>query len=201
MIFKFLFWFRSEYIRRRDQLFTHILRPMLKHCGRHVSFQSPSTISGLDSISIGDCTTFNRYSAISALSKRRDQKFYPELTIGSNCCFGEFNNITCVNKVSIGNNVLTGRWVTITDNSHGKTDIKTLAMPPSSRDIVSPGAVNIEDDVWIGDKVTILPNVRIGKGAVIAANAVVTKDIPSYSVVAGIPAKNVKNKLFRYVKT
>ena len=54
------------------------------------------------------------------------------------------------------------------------------------------GGIYIGDNVWIGDKVTILPNVTIGKGCIIAANAVVTKDIPEYSVAAGVPAKVIK---------
>ena len=60
------------------------------------------------------------------------------------------------------------------------------------RSVMSKGPVIIGNDVWIGDKATILPGVTIGDGAVIAANAVVTKDVPAYSVVAGNPAKIVK---------
>lgn len=62
--------------------------------------------------------------------------------------------------------------------------------PPThmKRKCISKGIVQIGNKVWIGDKVTILPNVRIGDGAIIAANSVVTKDVPSYSVVAGNPA-------------
>jgi acetyltransferase-like isoleucine patch superfamily enzyme len=105
---------------------------------------------------------------------------------------GEYCHITAINKITIGNGVLTGRWVTITDNSHGKTDKNSFSIPPAKRALYSAGAVIIEDNVWIGDKVTILPNVHIGKNAVIGANSVVTKDIPENSVVAGIPAKVVK---------
>lgn len=60
------------------------------------------------------------------------------------------------------------------------------------RPIISKGSVVIGNNVWIGDKVTILPNVTIGDGVVIAANSVVTKNIPTCSVVAGIPAKIIK---------
>jgi acetyltransferase-like isoleucine patch superfamily enzyme len=54
--------------------------------------------------------------------------------------------------------------------------------------------VTIEDNVWIGDKATILPNVHIGKGAIIAANAVVTHDVPAYAVAAGNPARIIQKK-------
>ena len=85
--------------------------------------------------------------------------------------------------------MLTGKWVTITDNSHGETDKDTLGMRPQKRTITSKGPVVIGNNVWIGDKATILPGVIIGDGAVIAANAVVTKDVPAYSVVGGNRAK------------
>lgn len=113
----------------------------------------------------------------------------PELTIGSNCSFGAFNHITCANRIKIGDSLLTGKWVTITDNSHGETDKTTLGMRPQKRPITSKGPVIIGDNVWIGDKATILPGVTIGDGAVIAANAVVTENVPEFSVVGGIPAK------------
>ena len=90
--------------------------------------------------------------------------------------------------------MLTGKWVTITDNSHGETDKTTLGMRPQERPITSKGPVIIGNNVWIGDKATILPGVTIGDGAVIAANAVVTKDVPAYSVVGGNPARVIKNE-------
>ena len=88
--------------------------------------------------------------------------------------------------------MLTGKWVSITDNSHGEPDKDTLGMRPQQRPITSKGPVVIGNNVWIGDKATILPGVTIGDGAVIAANAVVTKDVPAYSVVGGNPAKVIK---------
>ncbi len=117
----------------------------------------------------------------------------PFLKIGSHCCFGAYNHITCANKIIIGDYCLTGKWVTITDNSHGNTDWDSLQIPPIKRPITSKGAVVVGNNVWIGDKTTILPGVTIGDGVVVAANAVVTKDIPPYSVVGGNPAKIIKN--------
>jgi len=54
------------------------------------------------------------------------------------------------------------------------------------------GKIIIQDDAWIGAGAIILPNVTIGKGAVVGAGAVVTKDVPPYTVVAGVPAKEIK---------
>ena len=114
------------------------------------------------------------------------------ITIGDNSHIGDNVHITAINKVSIGNNVLTGRWVTITDNSHGQFSSTELQVSPEERKLYSKGPVVIEDNVWISDKVTICPGVTIGKGSVIGANSVVTKSIPPYSLAVGIPAKVVK---------
>ena len=70
-----------------------------------------------------------------------------------------------------------------------------MEIPPTQRPVYSKGPVIIGNNVWIGDKATILPNVSIGNGAIIAANSVVTKDVPEYCIVAGNPAKIInRNK-------
>lgn len=99
---------------------------------------------------------------------------------------------TAINKIIIGDNLLTGKWVTISDNNHGETEWNSLHQEPLSRPVVSKGAIVIGSNVWIGEKATILSGVTIGDGAVVAANAVVAKDVPPYSVVGGIPAKIIK---------
>jgi acetyltransferase-like isoleucine patch superfamily enzyme len=121
-----------------------------------------------------------------------EQKFTPSITIGDNCSIGEYCHITSINSITIGNGVLTGRWVTITDNSHGSSSLEEFYIQPSKRKLYSKGSVVIEDNVWIGDKVTILPGVHIGYGSIIGANAVVTKDVPANCVVGGNPAKIIK---------
>lgn len=78
-------------------------------------------------------------------------------------------------RIIIGDGFVSGKWVTITVNAHGLTGLMTLQLPVSSRSIVSKGPVIIGKNVWVGDKVTILPGVSVGDGAVIAANSVVTK--------------------------
>lgn len=160
-----------------------------RKCGKDVSLGTPLNLRGLERISVGDHVRFNDGIMLTAWTNLGN----PEMYIGNGCSFGAFNHITCINKITIGNNVLTGKWVTITDNSHGETDRSSMDVPPQARPMVSKGAVVIEDNVWICEKATILPGVTIGKGAVVAANAVVTKDVPPYCVVAGIPAMIVKD--------
>ena len=171
-------------------------RRLFKYFGEGSFFQKISLLKGPQYISIGEKCIFEQFLHLTALdtfqSKDSVQHFSPTITIGSNCYFGAFNHITAINSIEIGNNLLTGKFVTITDNSHGDTSFKTLQKAPTSRLLYSKGPVKIGNNVWIGDKATILPNVTIGDGVVIAANAVVTKDVPAYCVVAGNPAHIVK---------
>ena len=101
--------------------------------------------------------------------------------------------ITAINEIIIGEGTTTGRMVTITDNSHGDTTIENMKKNIPERILFSKGRVCIGKKVWIGDKATILPNVTIGDGAIIGANAVVSKDIPPYCIAAGNPARIIKN--------
>lgn len=163
----------------------------MAECGQGVFFVKIGMINGPEFIHIGEHTNFSKDIWLTAwrtdgcLSK-------PFLKIGQNCAFGAYNHITCANKLIIGDYCLTGKWVTITDNSHGETDYDSLCMPPGKRPVTSKGPVIIGNNVWIGDKATILPGVTIGDGVVVAANAVVTKDVPAYSVVGGNPARILK---------
>lgn len=157
-------------------------------------------IHGPEYISIGELTGFGDWIYLTAWDsfncivdgKEILQHLTPQLSIGNGCNFGAYNHITCANHIQIGNCILTGKWVTITDNDHGKTDTESLHMDPMKRPICSKGPVVIGNNVWIGDKATILAGVTIGDGAVIAANAVVTKDVPAYCVAAGNPARIIK---------
>lgn len=172
------------------------IRRLFKQIGKGTSFQKISFLKGPQYISIGNHCFFEQFLYLTAWdyfhSKNNEQNFKPTISIGSNCYFGAFNHITAINRIEIGNNLLTGKFVTITDNSHGETNFEDLSIEPILRPLRSKGPVKIGNNVWIGDKATILPNVTIGDGAVIAANAVVTQDVPAYCVAAGNPAKIVK---------
>ena len=102
-----------------------------------------------------------------------------------------------MNELIIGDNLLTGSYVSIIDNNHGKNKtIEEMMVPPSERDLYSKGPIHIGNNVWIGDKASIFGGVTIGDGAIIGANSVVTHDIPAYSVAVGNPAKVIRT----YVK-
>jgi len=94
----------------------------------------------------------------------------------------------CGGKIRIGNRVLIGPYVVIRAANHKFDDPTTPIMQQGH----SPGTVIVEDDVWIGAHVVVLANVRIGRGAVIAAGSVVSRDIPERAVAAGAPATVVR---------
>lgn len=168
-----------------------------KVAGKNNTFASSfNSLVGSKYISLGSNITIGQGVRLTAWDKFKAeggvQHFTPEIILGNNCSIGDNGHITAINRIHFGDNVLLGPKVLITDNSHGQFKIEELDIAPNKRSLFSSGPVIIEDNVWIGEKASIMPNVRIGKGAIIAANAVVTKDVPAYSVVAGVPAKVVK---------
>ena len=157
-----------------------------------VHFQRPVDLKGGRRIEIGARTYFNSHLVLNAWEEHNGLFYAPTIKIGSGCSFGQYNHISCVNGISIGDNVLTGRWVTICDNNHGETTQSSLILPPLSRPLSSKGPIVIGNNVWLGDKVTVLAGVHIGNNAIIGSNSVVTKDVPDNCVATGIPAKVIK---------
>lgn len=145
-------------------------------------------------IAIGSNTIIGENAQVHAnySYKYTKQQFEPQICIGDNCNIGPQSHITAINKIVIGNNVLTGPRTLITDNAHGESKKDLLNSAPNYRPLYSKGPVIIEENVWIGEGTMIMPNVHIGKGAIIACNSVVTMDIPAYAIVAGVPAKIIK---------
>ena len=120
------------------------------------------------------------------------KQYTPELIIGNNVTFTSDTQISCIDKVVIGDNCLFGRYVYISDNTHGTSDYSDLVIPPLERELSSKGPVIIGKNVWIGRCSTILSGVTIGDNAIIGANSVVNKDVPANSIVAGVPAKIIE---------
>ncbi|HEY5653727.1 MAG TPA: acyltransferase, partial [Pontiella sp.] len=129
---------------------------------------------------------------IDAIARYKQQRFQPEIKIGSNVSLGHHCHIGAIHKIVISNDVLIGSNVLITDHQHGKITSEELNIKAVQRELHSNGPVYINENTWIGDNVVIMPNVTIGKNVIIGANAVVTKDIPDNAVVGGIPATVIK---------
>lgn len=182
---------RQILIRLKNKVYTLFESISFKAFGSHsIVKPCPDLILGKKYISVGNHTILGRHIQLTAWSLYDKT---PSITIGSNCQIGSYNHITAANSITICDGVLTGKFVTITDNSHGRPgDEGDIDISAINRDVFSKGPVIIEENVWIGDKATILPNVRIGRCSIIGANSVVTKDIPPYTVAAGNPARVIK---------
>lgn len=115
--------------------------------------------------------------------------FTPGLSVGDNSGIGIR---ACINgPVSIGSDVMMGQDVIIYTTRHNDDRIDIPMREQGMADVMP---VSIGNDVWIGGRVIILPGVTIGDGCIIGAGAVVTKDIPPYSVAVGVPAKVVRDR-------
>lgn len=175
-----------------DILYTFWISNNISKVGKNTLIRKNCYLLGGSYIELGDNVVIGRNGVITCWDAFSDIKFTPSIIIGSDTAIGEYCHISSINSILIGNGVLMGRGVTITDNSHGSLISEENNVQPSKREYYSKGGIVIEDNVWIGDKVTILAGVHIRRGAVIAANAVVTKDVPENAVAGGVPAKTIK---------
>jgi acetyltransferase-like isoleucine patch superfamily enzyme len=149
-------------------------------------------LEGAKYISIGSESIIHKGCILTAWDCYGEDKFCPCIEIGAKTRIGEMCQISSCNKVVIGEGVLVGRRVYISDNAHGQFEKEQLSIPPIVRPLYSKGPVIIGNNVWIGERACILAGVTIGDGAIVAANAVVTHDVPSFSLAAGVPAKIIK---------
>jgi acetyltransferase-like isoleucine patch superfamily enzyme len=116
-----------------------------------------------------------------------DGKSYPsKIIIGDNVHIGSYNRFASMTCVEIGDDVLFAAFVHITDHSHEYRDVN---LPVNKQGVFTKGAVKIGKGSWLGYRCNILSGVTIGEHCIVAAGAVVTKSVPPYSVVAGIPAR------------
>ena len=184
---------RYHYIR--EVIYNRIISKKLGSVGEGCVIVRPCLLQGgaLKEIHIGNNTRIQSHSVLECWDKFGNQVFEPAITIGSNCKIGEYSHITACNRITIGDGALVGRFTLITDNSHGSLSLENSNIPPIKRELVSKGEIVIGNNVWLGDKVTICGGVHIGDNVIIGANSVVTKDIPSNSMAAGVPAKVIKH--------
>ena len=121
------------------------------------------------------------------VEKKADFGNGARIVLGNNSGLGI--NCSVRGPLEIGDNVMMGPDVRILTNNHRteRTDI-----PMCQQGSLPKQKVTIGNDVWIGTRVVILPGVHIGNGSIIAAGAVVSKDVPKYAVVGGVPAKVIK---------
>lgn len=127
-----------------------------------------------------------------------DEKKSKKLKFGSCVQINDYVHIAAVESVLIGNNVLIASKVFISDHNHGSYSGEIQSdpnQPPALRPIISKPVI-IDDNVWLGELVCIMPGVTVGKGSIVGAHSVVTHDIPPYSIAVGSPAKVIKQYSF-----
>ncbi len=113
-----------------------------------------------------------------------------KITIGYRSFIGSFSIIGCNDEITIGENVMIAQSVSIRDTDHNFEDTDK----PMIQQGTTTAPVIIGDDVWIGYGAVITKGIRIGSGSIIAANAVVTKDVPPKTIVGGVPAKVIRSR-------
>jgi lipopolysaccharide O-acetyltransferase len=148
----------------------------------------PAYIRGAGVIQFGRGFTSGPGLRIDAIGKEASVIIGRSVQVNNNVHIG------ATRLINIGNHVLIASGVFIADHNHG-----VYSGPRQSSPLVSPASrtllgapVHIEDNVWLGEHVCVLPGVHIGKGVVVGAGAVVTEDLPDYTIAVGTPARVIK---------
>ncbi len=175
-------------------LYTKVLKGKFYHFGSDSIIKPFLNSANEKYISIGDDVNIGSFCRITVSTEFGGHKVKSNneirIKIGNHVDMGNNSFISANNDIQIGNHVIMSSYVFITDHDHGFQDFrKNLHEQPLSEG----GYVKIGDNVFLGVKCSIMKNVTIGERSIIAANAVVTKDIPPYSIAAGNPARIIKH--------
>lgn len=166
----------SEFMKNVYSLIlTKLTAPQARLIRRPVYMRGRNSLSGAKNLTLGRFCRFD-------LDGGKKTLF-----IGDGCEFGDMTHIVALNKVIIGNHVLIASKVFVSDTNHGRYKGEKLSspdIPPGKRELVKSSAI-IGDNVWIGENAVILAGADIGDGCVIGANSIISKKIPSNSIVVG----------------
>ncbi|WP_300267136.1 DapH/DapD/GlmU-related protein [uncultured Enterococcus sp.] len=179
-------WLLYHFLWRRDIVPKYYFKK--GNIGKNVILYKPKFIDRKkDYIYIGDNSTILNGARIQSFYKITGYK--SKVVVGKNCFFGYNISILAGEDIIIGNGVLIASDVLITSGNHGmnpETEKYYSEQPLVCKKVI------IEEGCWIGEKVCILPGVKIGKKSIIGAGSVVTKEIPPYSIAVGSPARVIK---------
>lgn len=159
--------------------------------GKNVMFGNSSYIEFGDNCDIADNVVF------APLQKYGDINYSSKISVGNNVHFGTNDRIASKDGVIIEDDVLFAAFVHVTDHSH---EYRKIDLPISRQGVFGKGKVVIKKGSWLAFGCHVLSGVTIGEHSVVAANSVVTKDVPPYSVVAGNPAKIISQYNFQSQK-
>ena len=177
---KFIDWVIMNQVETRPRWFIRLLAPIYQHRGKHSVIHRSARMDTppYRIFSLGDYSVIESFACIN--------NAVGDVMIGNHTRIGLHNTI--IGPVEIGSHVNLAQGITVTALNHNFDDTQKRIDEQG----VSTIPVTIEDDVWIGANAVILPGVTIGNHCVVAAGAVVTKDVPPHSLVAGVPAKVIK---------
>lgn len=174
----------------RVLLWTPMFKSRLAHVGRYLYlYGGMPYLAGPLNICIGDKC---RISGRTTITGRCASATTPRLEIGSNCDIGWMTTIAVGSKVCLGSNVrLAGQCFLAGYPGHPLNALERAQGKPEAEHQV--GDIIIENDVWLATGVSVMAGVRIGAGTVVAAQSVVTHDLPPNVIAAGIPAKVIRS--------
>ena len=177
---KFVDWMIMNQVQTRPRWFVRMLAPLYQHRGKHsvVHRSARMDTPPYRKFSLGDYSVIESFACIN--------NAVGDVIIGDHTRIGLHNTI--IGPVTIGCHVNLAQGITVTALNHNFEDSDKRIDEQG----VSTTPVTIEDDIWIGANAVILPGVTIGNHSVVAAGAVVTKNVPPHSLVAGVPAKVIK---------
>ena len=173
-------WVIMNQMETRPRWFIRLIAPLYQHRGKHSVIHRSARMDTppYRRFSIGNYSVVESFACIN--------NAVGDVIIGDHTRIGLHNTI--IGPVEIGNNVNLAQGITVTALNHNFGDTNKRIDEQG----VSTNAVKISNDVWIGANAVVLPGVTIGHHCVVAAGAVVTKDVPPHSLVAGVPAKVIK---------
>ncbi len=177
---KFVDWMIMNQVQTRPRWFIRMLAPLYQHRGKHSVIHRSARMDTppYRKFSLGDYSVIESFACIN--------NAVGDVIIGDHTRIGLHNTI--IGPVTIGCHVNLAQGITVTALNHNfEASDKRI-----DEQGVSTTPVIIEDDIWIGANAVILPGVTIGNHSVVAAGAVVTKNVPPHSLVAGVPAKIIK---------
>jgi len=179
------FWQRLGSLKRL--IYTIVMRGRFAHWGSRSRLEGPVVLDSPFLVSVGTGVFIREHAWLNAKDDRGDGA--PTLHIGDGTYIGRFAHINAWRDVKIGKNVLIADRVFISDCEHQHAD-KHVPVAHQADPFI--GAVHLHDGCWIGIGAVVLPGVTVGRNAVVAANAVVTQDVPDHAVAAGVPARIVR---------
>jgi len=165
-----------------------IIARKLANNPRNLSVQSNVKFFNPDRITIGNNCDVSEGVVFAPIGSNNGKKYSSRIQVGNNVHFGTEDRIASMNSVIIEDDVLFAAFVHITDHSH---EYRNVGIPVVNQSVFSKGPVTIKKGSWLALGCHVLSGVTIGEYSVVAANSVVTKDVPPYSVVAGNPARLV----------